>query len=792
MKSTPKNYVNLTTNEELQILLKHVRQHEIIAFDLETDSANEKKARVIGLGVSGEIGTGYYAAFWKWNNATQQLERLISAEEEEKFVWDLSRILIGKKLVTHNGVYDFTVMEDYYGIDLSSALYADTILMKHTVDEERPFGLKDIAVRLASKIGFSEEEIANQEQMDLKESIVRNGGKTTKAQLDIYKGDVELIGLYCCMDVDLTLRLFHHFDKILKKEGSDAFFYKKEVMPLYKEVTIPMKMQGIKIDVEYFEKLEAELKSDIIRLSGEVFDLIREDIQPFVRETLDAKVNLTKTGKFAEELLRHSGLEVPVNAKTGKPTLAKGALKALSDANPDHPALKWLLYTQPFEIVEEMQQVVQSDGSIAIQMVEVKKEIEDPNPPELDEETLYQVKKKIFVEKNPDNPEIFNLASNAHLRWLFFDKYNCKPKGVSRQTGLAKVDKDALHDYDHLPFVPKLAELKKVEKLLATYVQPILEMHVNGWLYPAMLQFGTTSGRYSCAGGLNLQTLPRDDSRIKKGFVAPEGYKIVNADFSALEPRIFSWVSNDGGLKAVWHANLDLYSQIAIDVFGLSDVSADENDENYLKKKNPEYRQKTKIFTLAVPYGASAWRIAELMKVEPDEAKDIVRRYLDSYPELKTYMEVQEDNAKRFGLVKTKFGRIRHLPECKELWDTYHALLKNKKNMTEQLGQEMGTEVYYKFRNLLNNAKNFPIQATAAHVCNAAMIKLSREFKNNDINGWIGLTIHDEITCIVKEEQAELAASLLKDAMENNDITNQIDIPIKAEPLIGNNFSETK
>jgi DNA polymerase I-like protein with 3'-5' exonuclease and polymerase domains len=100
--------------------------------------------------------------------------------------------------------------------------------------------------------------------------------------------------------------------------------------------------------------------------------------------------------------------------------------------------------------------------------------------------------------------------------------------------------------------------------------------------------------------------------------------------------------------------------------------------------------------------------------------------------------------------------------------------------------------MYYKFRNYLNNSKNFPIQATAAHVCNAALIKLSRLFKKNKIDGWIALQVHDEITCIVREDQAEFASELLKESMEKNVITERIDIPILAEPIIADSLADAK
>jgi DNA polymerase I-like protein with 3'-5' exonuclease and polymerase domains len=155
-------------------------------------------------------------------------------------------------------------------------------------------------------------------------------------------------------------------------------------------------------------------------------------------------------------------------------------------------------------------------------------------------------------------------------------------------------------------------------------------------------------------------------------------------------------------------------------------------------------------------------------------------------------MANQERAAMRFGVVKTKFGRVRHLPGAKELYKKYGTRILDKRYMTSKYGADFGGEMYYKFRNYMNNSKNFPIQATAAHVCNAALIKLSKLFKKNQIDGWIALTIHDEITCIVKEDQAQFAAELLQESMEKNWVTAKIDVPILAEPQIADNFAEAK
>lgn len=800
--------MDLQDSDSLNAILDELESVEYVAFDLETNSSVEKIARPIGIGVSFYTDEGFYFPLAKYDSDRKELVPIVPKKYEEEFVQALCEILLKKKLIMWGGVYDIAVMWHYYGISLLEALYADPMLMKHTVDEERPFGLKEVAEIYKLQIGFTEEEAANQEQLDLKESVVSAGGKWNQKNKDIYMGDMSLIGTYCIADCDLTLKLFEYFQDRLENENLTNFFYNQEVMPLYLNATIPMKIGGVKIDVDYFRKLEKELESDIMKLTSEVFDTIREDIQPLVEQILEEKIKETRTGNFAEGVLQYYNIPIPSNKKTGKPTFAKNVLKSLLSTFPDHPALLWILHTPrkvSLEVLEECEESreVEENGILVNKIVKcsrkIVKEVSDEKDigPQLPKNIKLAVKKQIWINSKPDLPEVFNLSSNDHISWLLFDFYKEDPRSYSRETGDPQVNKDSLETYDHLPFIQKLLELKKHEKLLSTYVIPILEKQIDGWLYPSMFQFGTTSGRYACGGGLNLQTLPRDDKRVKRGFIAPKGYKIVNADFASLEPRIFSWVSGDPGLKRVWQQGLDLYSQIAIDVLGLEGVSARESDKNYLKKIMPEKRDQSKRFCLSVPYGANAWRISEQMKISPEEAKDIIERYLGAYPGLEDYMMTQELEARTKGSVRTKFGRIRHLPECKALFKTYRNTLYNKNSMKKLFKEArdengFGSKIYYEYRTYLNNAKNSPIQMTAAHVCNAAMIKMAKAIVDNDIDGWICLTIHDEITCIIREDQTELAAKLLKDSMENNWVTNEIDIPIIAEPIIGSNFAESK
>jgi DNA polymerase-1 len=314
-----------------------------------------------------------------------------------------------------------------------------------------------------------------------------------------------------------------------------------------------------------------------------------------------------------------------------------------------------------------------------------------------------------------------------------------------------------------------------------------------------MLQFGTTSGRYASRNP-NLQNQPRikeDEGEIsaivlkytnliKKGFIAPKGYKIVNADYSSLEPICFSHMSNSESLRNVFRKGEDLYSRVAIDVNHLeNEYSANKKADNFLKKHKPELRQLWKVPPLGIVYGMGEARLMQAIGCDYNEAKHIITSYLNTYPELKKYMFACDFSARTKGYVKTQFGRIRHLPRAKQLFSKYgEDLLNFKWAKSKNLLAERR-----ELKNLLNNAKNFPIQALAAHIVNRGAIATVRNFKNNNITGWLAIQVHDELTTIVKEEQAELASKLLKEAMEQ---TTQISVPLTAVPVIGINWAESK
>ncbi len=727
---------------------------KVLSLDVETNSVSEKTAKLFGIGLCFNDKKAFYIT-WRRKDSTQ----VWSKEQEITISQWLLDISTKFCLIGHNIIYDVLVLENNLGIDLSPNIYSDTILQKHTLEEEMPFGLKEIAVR---ELG----EWADKAQDALKENVIANGGRFVKDQKDMYLADTTILAEYCCFDVILTYLLFNIYESRLIEEDLYDLFYVEEIMPLYKNVTINMKRKGFMIDLAYFNNLKSELLEQIDRIESEIMTEISKDISKFEQEILDKNYPIKTTGLFPVKLANKLGIPLPVSAKTGKVTLAKKAIEKQLELTPSHASFyNTVMNNTSYDISVAILQETQREMLLA------------------DENRKY----------------VFNLASNDHLAHLICKVWKLNPQEKT-EGGKPKIDDDFLELVaKRKDAAKKLLDYKKLNKLLSTYVEGILSRQVDSYVYTSMLQHGTTSGRFSSRDP-NLQNLPRvkeEDSglsplvlnyvnSIKKGFIAPKGYKILNADYSSLEPICFAHMSGDERLRDVFRHGEDLYSRIAIDVFDLPEYSAIKKDPNYLGLHEKEARQKSKAFCLAVVYGAEASRIREIMSVSWQEANSIIYKYVDAYPNLTRYLNSCNYEAKKFGIVKTEFGRVRHLKQARLTSVMYD----NDEILDYKWAAKRGLEqVRREYKNLLNNAKNFKIQGLAAHIVNRSMIALENAFKINNINGWISMQVHDEITCIVDESQLELATKLMRDCMEN---TIKISVDLKAEPVIANNWAEAK
>ena len=763
-----KSYVTVDSIDKLKDLIEHIKSCEIIAFDTETNSLNPRKGKIIGFSVSGEVGKGYYMPTMIFKD-----DELQDAIIEGKLAHDLAKktisLLIGKKLIMHNASFDVKFVKCFYDVDLLSSLYVDTMLLVHTVKEEgagfmggSAFGLKDIAKMIQKDIGLDVEKAANEEQVALKESIKRNGGQITRENYEIWKADLELLSEYASADTDLTLRVYNHFIKTLKDENLEKFFFEDEVMPLYKEVTIPMEQVGIKLDMELIKSSRTKIMEKL----KEYADLVTKELlkNPDVRAWVVYKAQdaypPNNKGTFAQELVKEMKFDLEQSAKTGKYTVTKSALMRLPECSAKH----FLLH-----------------GDAAV----------------LDRDISMKISMKLWREDN--DGAYFNIQSKDQLGEIAFGVLGIKPLSTTK-TGKPQFDDDTVQSIaGKYEWAKNLRIYNRLLKIKSTYMDRFLDAQEDGRYYFYYKQHGTVSGRY----GSDAQQLPRpkeegDDepivieynNLIRAFFIHDEGNIFVDCDYESLEPHTFAHVSGDEGLKDIFRNNWDFYSTIAIKTEKLNQYSPDKKAPNFLRKLEPKLRNKAKAYALGIPYGMGAYALGMTLGIPTKEAKKLVDGYLNGFPELKTWMERSKKQAKEKGYVSTQVGRIRHLPKVKSIYDKIGDDLLDwniKKEMERQYGVDQIKNLSRDYINGLNNSCNVQIQGLAASIVNRAALAINRKFIELGIRGWVCAQIHDQLVIEVEQARSEEAAKIVQDLMEN---TTKLSIDLKAPPALAPNLRD--
>jgi len=865
--------------------------HKVVAVDTETNGLAFWKDVVIGISFSVNADKGFYLPLLTWQRdetaqkAVKKTGMTVypngsfrdcwtnelfpeTVEQAQRKGLDWVAFFLKRwfdhsdvSLIMHNAPFDCLMIENNFGLDLTPRVVCDTALLVHVLDENESTALKAVAIRWKAALGLSEDLEANHEQMELGGSVIQNGGTFNKKTKTVWRGDLELVVKYAIADTMLTFGINEvGLTKFAQEYTEKHFkwFFEDEVMPLCREVVIPMKKHGVTIDVAYFQQMEVDTKQKLIALEQELIDELEkaEYLQGFkIGKTVD---NTVTKKLLIDAMIAKEGLPYPTTTSKGvtKKTLSKAAVSKAYQTEP-HWVWAYLL----------------GEGEI-----------------KYSDDELNALKKELFRTK-VGKSHAFNLRSSMHLRWLFCSKLGHdaaklpQTKSGTKDKPVPKLDSKTLREFfaDKYTFVKKLLLFKKLDKLYGTYVLPAVTLQYNGILYMEMRQNGTTSGRFSCSGGYNLQTLPKVEdlskcpackskkvsvaysialladatcaecgvvtkdilcpSAVKKGFIAPKGMRIVNADYSSLEPRCFSYMSGDEKLKQVYKEGLDLYSKVYIDMEKLHDLySAHPDSPKFLKKVDPKKREGVKPVILGIPYGARGPQTANLMGYkktittkwgEIKEVLDVERgiafrdKYLSTYKDLHNYMLRQEMAAHSNGFVETLVGRRRHYTFTKAVynllqeagWDQdafldarkseldvveYDSVfsanaLKNILNLAGIQPFDIKTKrprtwklVQALYKQEINNSKNFPIQGLGAHITNKGMLEITRGLKADGIPAWVCLQVHDEITGYAPAEQAEQVVNIFRDKMENNDYAKLLDIPMIAEPTICDNLKDSK
>lgn len=749
-----KEYKTILTDVDRQYLNEYIDCYDILAFDTETTGLNTRQDEIIGFSVSGKEGTGLYFPIKTWKNG-----KLVTIESNNSQMEYFLNKLIDKKLITWNGSFDVRFVKNQYGIDLIGSIYIDGQLLKHTLEEEGVFSLKEVAVSVQSYIGFDVEDEANKEQIILKENVAKNGGSTTKTNYEMYKADLEVMAPYACSDADLTLRVVNYYLRKLKEESLEEFFFVDEVMPLYREVTIPMELRGVKLDMDLLKSSKKEIVKDISSLEKKIkkslFNL--DEVYNWYCARVEKHTKETPRGKYGQGVVEHYKLDLPMT-KAGKYSTSKAAVQKL----PNGEGKSFLL------------------GNV-----------------QLDPGTSFSIKEKIYLKDN-DNEKI-NITSKTQLKEIVFDYLKEKPLSKTPK-GSPQFNDDMVDSLEgKYEFIKHLHNYNKLSKIESSYINRFLERQEDGYYYFSYKQHGTISGRY----GSDAQQLPRPleegqedkvvlkyNNRIRAFFISEKNRIFIDSDFESLEPNVFAHVSGDEGLRNIFRKGHDFYSTIAIDTEGLYEYSADKKADNYLGLLNKQKRQDAKDYSLGIPYGMTGYALGKTLDISTEEADELVSGYLDSYPSLDRWMKDSKRKAQKEGLVSSEAGRVRHLPMVKKLYNIYGDKLldfKYRRYLLKSMEQFEILKIYRDYKNGVNNSRNFQIQSLAASIVNRAAIAINRVFKEKGLDAWCCAQVHDQLIFNVPLSLVDECKVIVEDLMQN---TTKLSLELRAPAVQSINWRD--
>ncbi|WKN22114.1 DNA polymerase I [Azotobacter vinelandii] len=352
--------------------------------------------------------------------------------------------------------------------------------------------------------------------------------------------------------------------------------------------------------------------------------------------------------------------------------------------------------------------------------------------------------------------EPFNLASPKQLGAILYDKLGL-PVLSKTAKGQPSTAESVLADLAEqgYPLPQVIMRHRSLNKLKGTYTDK-LPQQINprtGRIHTSYHQAVTATGRLSSSDP-NLQNIPirtTEGRRIRQAFVAPEGYRLVAADYSQIELRIMAHLAQDTSLLHAFRNDLDVHRATAAEVFGVAPeaVSADQ-------------RRSAKAINFGLIYGMSAFGLARQIGVERKEAQAYIDRYFARYPGVLAYMERTRAQAAEQGYVETLFGRRLYLPEI------------HSKNGALRKAAE-------------RTAINAPMQGSAADIIKRAMVTVDAWLLESGLDARMILQVHDELVLEVREDQVEALKAGLLPRMSG---AAALDVPLLVEAGVGGNWDE--
>lgn len=349
----------------------------------------------------------------------------------------------------------------------------------------------------------------------------------------------------------------------------------------------------------------------------------------------------------------------------------------------------------------------------------------------------------------------FNLSSPKQLQQIFYEEQKLPvlkktPKGAPSTA--EEVLQELALDY---PLPKLILEHRGLSKLKSTYTDklPLMINPATGRIHTSYHQAITATGRLSSTDP-NLQNIPirsAEGRRIRQAFIAPEGYRLVAADYSQIELRIMAHLSQDQGLLSAFSKGEDIHRATAAEVFRVA-----------LDKVTTEQRRSAKAINFGLIYGMSAFGLGKQLGIGRNDAQQYIDHYFATYPGVQRYMDNIREQARAQGYVETLFGRRLYLPEI------------NASNGMRRQGAE-------------RTAINAPMQGTAADIIKRAMVQVADWLDETGLDVRMIMQVHDELVFEVRENLVDAFVPEIKARMSG---AAKLDVPLLVEAGVGDNWDE--
>lgn len=226
---------------------------------------------------------------------------------------------------------------------------------------------------------------------------------------------------------------------------------------------------------------------------------------------------------------------------------------------------------------------------------------------------------------------------------------------------------------------------------------------------------------------------------------------MISADYSQIELRILAALSGDEGLLHAFAEGRDIHTATAARIYG---VELDAVDR--------AMRAKAKMVNFGIPYGISAFGLAQRLAISRNEAQELINHYFEQFPGVLQYTRETIEFARKNGYVETLSGRRRGLEDIQSANATIRAAAER-------------------------NAINMPIQGTAADMIKLAMIRVHERLLTEKLEATLLLQVHDELILEAPPKEVEHVCELTRTEMRD---ALPMTCPIEVEVGVGPNWLE--